>query len=486
MSRLAVVGSGVGGLAAAAILAHEGHDVTVFEAGPIPGGKAGQQVVDGVGFDTGPSVLTLPEVFRTLFARCGEQLADTVTLRTLDPAFRYLWTDGTTLDVRHAPEDTLAEVRQTLGPEAAEELGAFLDYARRIWDTASPRFVFGPALEARTLLTVPPSELLGLTRVDPLRTMRGGIARHVRSPHLRWLLERYATYNGSDPRAAPATLNCIAHVELGLGGYGVEGGIHALVQALVGLLERQGGTLRLATPVERITLTGGRVTGIVTAEGPSSFDGVVCNADVGHLAHTLLPEASPPAPSPASTSGWTAVVRASTPPVAAHAVAWPEAYGREFEDLFDHDRPPQDPTVYACDQTLAHGRPTWSDGSRPVFLMANAPAEPTGGSRPDATWSDLRERVLARARAAGLIGPDDPVVWERSPAGLAASFPGSRGALYGAASNSPLSAFKRPANRIRRVPGLYLASGSAHPGGGLPLVAMSGQLAADAVLADLS
>lgn len=487
MSRVAVIGSGVGGLVAGALLAHQGHRVSIFEAADRPGGKANTHAVEGVSFDTGPSVLTLPHVFREVFARCGAPLEDRVRIRELGRAFRYSWPDGTWLDVHHDPRQTLASVRETLGSRAEDDLARFLAYAQTIWDTASPRFVYGPALTMSSLMQVPPHELLGLGRVDPLRSMKRAIANRVRSPHLRMLLERYATYNGSDPRTAPGTLNCIAHVELALGGYGVHGGIYALVDALVDLARDGGAELHTGAPVRRILTRGGRVDGLELYTGEARvFDAVVCNADVGHLVEQLLPSARRSVPRAGlSTSGWTAVVKSSAPALAPHTVAFPEVYADEFRDLFDRDRPPRDPTVYACDQTLAHARPTWSGDRRPVFLMANAPAEPSQGSRPTEVWDSLRDRVLDRAIASGIIRAGDEIAWTRTPADLARQLPGSRGALYGAASNSPLAAFRRAPNRLSAIPGLYLASGSAHPGGGLPMVALSGLRAAEALTSDL-
>jgi phytoene dehydrogenase-like protein len=167
-----------------------------------------------------------------------------------------------------------------------------------------------------------------------------------------------------------------------------------------------------------------------------------------------------------------------------HTVAFPEDYGDEFVDLFDRDRPPVTPAVYLCAQERCHRRPGWED-AEPVFVMANAPAEPLAGGRDPGVAERLREAVLARLARAGLLDPADRIVWERPPAGLADAFPGTRGAIYGSASNDAFAAFRRPPNTVRGVPGLYLASGSAHPGGGMPLCALSGLQAADGVLAQL-
>ena len=481
-----IVGAGIGGLAAALALAARGVRVRVLEAGPQPGGKAGTVEVDGVVIETGPSVLTLPEVFADVFARAGVRLDDVVGLRRLDPGFRYRWADGCVLDVAHDPEQTLANVRASLGPAAEAGLASFLNYSRRIWEAAAPHFVLGPAPTWVSMAGLALRHPRALLAVDPLSSMAGGIDRHVADPHLRMLLRRYATYNGSDPRKAPATLNCIAHVELSLGGFGVEGGIRALVSALVSAIEARGGVVECDTPVERLIVEGGRITGVAPV-GADAVRGraVVVNADVGWLRRDVSMDGHLPAAATPSMSGWTGALRADRAvDRLPHEVLFPPDYDAEFADIVDRDRPPADPTVYLCAQQRCHGTPGWVD-AEPVFVMANAPAEPIAATRPAAVWAALEQAMERRIRAAGLWSEGDAMVWRRTPADLAKAFPGSRGAIYGAASNDRFSAFKRPPNRVPSVPGLYLASGSAHPGGGLPMVALSGLAAADCLSSDL-
>lgn len=489
-----VIGAGIGGLCAAIVAAAQGVRVLVLDPLPRTGGKAGWETVDGVTFDTGPSVLTLPDLFDQVFRAAGTSLTSEVRLVASSPGFRYRWPDGKSLDVHHALPDTLRSVASSLGDNAARELAGFLEYARRIWEASAPHFVMGEAPTLPVLAKLGLGALLQVRHIDPLRSMESAIRGRVRDPYLRDLLMRYATYNGSDARTAPATLNCIAHVELSMGGWGIEGGIASLVHALERVARRHGVVFQLGVGVTQILRDAtGRVEGVETTAGTRvETAAVVCNADAALLRAPFLSD--PPRQlrrkTVPSMSGWTAVVRARTDTArVAHTVLFPARYRDEFTDLFDRDRPPTDPTVYVCAQRVAHHRKTWED-TEPLFVMANAPAtalNDQGAPAPPTPerWAELRTTVLQRLRSHDLIAAEDTIVWERSPDDLAAQFPGSRGAIYGASSNDRSAAFLRPPNRIAEVPGLYVASGSAHPGGGLPLCAQSGYQAARAVLEDL-
>ena len=484
-----VVGAGIGGLSAAVHLAAGGLRVRVLEAADAPGGKAGSVVLDGVRVDTGPSVLTMVDVFEELFRTAGTRLGDEITLLAPEPAFRYIYPDGVTLDIHHRPEKTLESVERALGSGERQQLEAFLVYAARIWNAAAPAFVLDSAPTIGTVLRHGWRAAQILYRIDPLHSMRTAIHKRVGSPHLRSLLARYATYNGSDFRLAPATLNCIAHVELALGGYGVEGGMGALVAALVRVAKRLGAEISCGARVERIEIANGKVNGVVLGDGERiACERVIATADAAQVAAQLLPPDLPHGivlDGPLSMSGYNAVFRARRRSGAerrvAHTVLFPENYEQEFIDIFEKSRPPRDPTVYLCAQEVCHRIVGWPD-HEPLFAMANAPpADETRGGEP-AELERLAARLRERCKGAGLVDRDDRTLWERTPRDLARLYPFSRGSIYGLASNNRYAAFMRPPNVLKSVPGLYLASGSVHPGGGVPLAALSGRVAARALL----
>jgi phytoene desaturase len=484
--HVVVIGAGMGGLAAAVALGAAGQRVTLLEASDDTGGKVGEVTVDGTGFDTGPSVLTLPAILDDVLSRAGMSVQADVGLVRPTPAFRYRFQSGRTLDVFVDVDDTLASVERSLGHRARDELQAFLAYARAIWDTSKDDFVFGRAPSVATLLRLALLRPFDVLKVDPLSSMQGALSRRITDPDLRLLLMRYATYNGSDPFTAPATLHCIAHVELSLGGFGVRGGMMTIARALSRAARKVGVDVRTSARVRRILVTKtGDVAGVELEQGGAiDADAVVVNADVAHLTETLLPSCARalPKPSAPSMSGATMVLKArrrhGERARVAHEVLFPADYQAEFDDIFRRRQSPRDPTVYVCAQEKAHERTGWTD-HEPLFVMANAPALQDG-------VVDDGEALLSRARRrlvdAGLIDDDDAVVWQRTSGGLAERFFGSRGSLYGAASNTRQSAFARAPNAVTAVPGLFLASGTAHPGGGVPLCLQSGLHAARAVL----
>ncbi|RBY94393.1 phytoene desaturase [Blastococcus sp. TBT05-19] len=497
MARVVVVGAGLGGLAAAARLAAGGHAVTVLEQAAEPGGKLGRFARDGHAFDTGPSLVTLPQVLRDLFAATGGPLEDAVDLVRLDPAVGYRFADGTRLSVPGRFEDVPAALDEALGDDAGRQWSALMERAATMWRISEGPFLRSPLAGAATLarLARRPSDVAAIA---PWQSLRGLGSRYLRSPHLRTLLDRYATYSGSDPRRAPAVLATVAYAEQAFGSWYVRGGLHRLALAVLDRAVAHGAVLRTGCTVRRVLVEGGRAAGVELADGERvPADVVVSGIDAAALHDGLLPadgrtrgvrrdlrRATP------SLSGVVLLLalRGRTPGLAHHTVLFPADYDAEFDAVFGVGRhagrpvPVEDPTVYVNapeDPALVPDA-----DSESWFVLVNAPRHDPGRGV-DWTAPGLADRYADRVLdvlAGRGLDVRDRVRWRvvRTPADLERDTGSVGGSIYGSSSNGSRAAFLRPAN-ASPVPGLFLVGGSAHPGGGLPLVTLSAQIVAGLV-----
>jgi phytoene desaturase len=475
MADVVVVGGGVGGLAAALRLRAAGHAVRVLERRPALGGKLDVRVRDGFTFDTGPSLLTLPGVLDELFRVAGTRLSAEVDLTRLDPQIRYRWPDGSGFDASDDPEATTRAV-DAFSPGGGAALRRFTAHGQRIWAVSERTFLAGPMSGPLDLLRRMRSPR-DLTAIDPVRTLDAVARRTFSDSRLVQWAGRYATYSGSSPYRAPATLACIPAVEARHGVWYPAGGMGALRDALVRVAERTGVELATGCEVERIEASGARVRAVVTADGTRHrADVVVANVDAEHLYRDLLPDG------PALTrtrragrslSGFVVLagVRGTTPGQAHHTVWFPADQALEFRQLVDGGVLADRPTIYACVPSVCD--PTQAPpGHESWFLLVNAPA------------GVAVDRAAYQARLFDLLAAYGTDLRDRlcftetiTPADLAERYRAPGGAIYGASSNGRRAAFLRPANRGPRR-GLYLVGGSSHPGGGLPLVAISGRIVA--------
>ena len=492
MSRsVVVVGAGVGGLAVAARLAAAGHRVAVYERSGAVGGKLGRHARDTpVGtfrFDTGPSLLTLPRVFEDLFAATGDPLLGSLDLVPLDPIVRHVFPDGTRLDSCADPEEFANRISLACGLDAARQWRALWRRAGRVWDAAW-RHVLHDGLDSPLALARLAWRLPDLAAIAPGRTLRGLGRSHLRDPRLRVLLDRYATYAGADPRRAPAALLAIPYAELAFGGWYVRGGLGMLADALLSRCLDLGVTVETGAEVVGIDAAGGRVHGIRLAGGRRvAADVVVANADALTLYRDLLPTPGRLAGlADRSLGGFVLLlgVRGATPRLAHHTVFFPPDYDAEFDAVFGDPgrgvpaRPADDPAVFVTAADDPSTRPT---GHEAWFVLVNAAPHGLGAGRVDWRHPGLApayaDHVLDVLAARGVDVRDRLVFREiRTPADLVGA-PG--GSIYGTASHG-LGGLLRPANR-GPVAGLFLVGGSTHPGGGLPMVALSARIVANQI-----
>lgn len=479
-------------MAVAARLAVKRHQVTVVEQSATYGGKVGRFERDGFVFDTGPSLLTIPAVYRELFNMTGGPLDASVDLVDLDPAFGYRFPDGVTVDMPGVDPGVCAHVLgQALGGTAEADWRAFMARAAAIWQVTRRPFLEAPLTGARDLM--PLARNVGDVRtVAPFTSLRALSRRYLSDPRLRMLVDRYATYTGSDPRKAPAALATVPYVEQTFGAYHVAGGIRRLADALYGRTLERGAVYRFSADVAEVLTTGAGASGVRLTDGEVlEADIVVANADATHLYRDLLhdPRTSEPVRrlrrATPSLSGFVLLlaVRGRTPGLRHHNVWFPADYDAEFDAIFGRDaRPVDDPTVYVCAPDDDAMRPDADHES--WFVLVNAPRHGTAGERGTIDWDapglaeSYRDRVLAVMAARG-FDVRDRLLWSevRTPADLERGTRAPGGSIYGTSSNGPRAAFLRPAN-ASPVPGLYLVGGSSHPGGGLPLVGMSADIVA--------
>lgn len=491
--RVVVVGAGIGGLVSALLLACRGLAVTLVEAADAPGGKMRRVAVDGVGVDSGPTVFTMRWVFDQILAEAGSSLAERVRLTPLSVLARHAWRGhGPTLDLFADRERSAAAVGAFSGAAEARRFVAFCDEARRLYDTLEGPYIRS---ERPTLLGMAgdlgPRGLAVLTGLGPFATLWRALGRRFHDPRLQQLFGRYATYCGASPWAAPATLMLVAQVEMD-GVWSVDGGMHALAQALATLAAERGVALRYGTRCERILVQGGRAAGVVLAGGETlAADSVVFNGDAQALAGGLLGDAAAPAvrrtgiaARSLSALTWSAHVRTQGFPLVRHNVFFDDDYRSEFDDVFMQRRLPRHGTVYVCAQDR-HDDDRAVGGRERLLALVNAPAD--GDRRPfdEPEIAPCEQRSLALLRDCGLTLEWTPQqVVRTTPADFQRLFPATGGALYGPATHGWMSSFRRPA-AASRLPGLFLAGGSVHPGPGVPMAAMSGRLAAATLLAHL-
>lgn len=487
-----VIGAGIGGLVAALDLARRGLRVSVYERFDQPGGKMREIEVEGHPIDAGPTVFTMPWIFESLFADAGTRLTDHLSIRPAELVARHAWQSGGSLDLFADAERSEAAIHQFAGPEEARRYRDFSAHAKQVFQT-----LYGPYIQSRKpspLSLVADSGLRGLMelwRIHPFETLWRRLGKYFQDPRLRGLFARYATYCGSDPLQAPATLMLIAHVEQ-LGVWQIEGGMHCLAKALTGLIREHGGSVTFNAGVGELEARSGLINGVRLESGERvAGDIVIANADVASLQHGHLGRSAVSAlphrrreNRSLSAVTWSMLAETSGFDLSHHNVFFPDDYPQEFIDIFRDQRLPDRPAVYICAQDRSPGA-TPPRGRERLFMIANSPANGDQLTLDSDTRSRLEAAVFGLLKDCGLeIGRSLDHRVMTTPSDFESMFPGTGGALYGTATHGWRASFTRPTARSR-TRGLYLTGGGIHPGAGVPMVAISGRLAAQTVANDL-
>ncbi len=488
--KVVVIGAGMAGLVSALQLANAGLQVTVVDKAAGPGGKIRQLMPNGLPVDSGPTVFTMRWVFDQIMSSVGTQLESEVLIHPLKVLARHFWEDGSQLDLYADPERSLDAVAQFAGNAEAKRFTQFCQTARQVYDALEGPFIKSPSpTMAQMMSSLGPRGLATLASIGPMRNLWNSLGRHFTDPRMRQLFARYATYCGSSPWEAPATLMLIAQVEMD-GVWAVEGGMHALAACLMRLGQKRGVNYVFNSECERIELLQGKVSGVRLAKGDSlRADSVVFNGDIAALRKGLLGPSLTQAVAgkvqPRSLSAVTWSMYADTQAFALdrHNVFFRNNYASEFEDIFMHGKLPTQPTVYVCAQDRGTGQ--LPPGAERLLCLVNAPARGDKRMSEDELLSCAQSsQALMAASGLHLKLESSASCIRTTPQDFHQLFPATGGALYGQATHGWMAAFAR-SNARSQMPGLYLAGGSVHPGPGVPMAAMSGQLAAAALMADL-
>ena len=488
---IVVIGGGIGGLVSALDLASAGLEVIVVEKEQNLGGKIRQIDCGGKGVDSGPTVFTMRWVFDGIFQNAGCQLEDVLQIEQLKILARHTWGPTERLDLYANREQSAQAIRDFAGVDEANRFIDFCQQASKLYR----------ALEKPYMLSARPSMMGMMSDLGPIGSktlyeiglfndLWKSLSRYFKDPRIHQLFSRYATYCGSSPSQAPATLMLIAEVEM-QGVWAVQGGMIAITEAITKLAKAKGVQFMTGMNCEEIMQSSGKVSGVRLSNGEIiATDNIIFNGDAMALQTGLLGQAnqsaSPVNQSTRSLSAltWSMLAKPKGFPLVRHNVFFNSDYASEFTDIFYRKRLPQNPTVYVCAQDQTDTHLPHSDGER-ILCLVNAPAS---GDRDQPTLSEIescQEKAFSLLHRCGLaLSLEEAIVTRTTPQDFHRLFPATGGALYGQANHGWMDTFRRPAAQTT-IPGLYLAGGSAHPGAGVPMAALSGRMAAATLMAHL-
>lgn len=496
--RVAVIGAGLGGLAAASTLAARGHRVVLFEANSWLGGKAAVLEQDGFRFDMGPTILTVPRVLERLFAEAGRDMASELDLVRLDPQWRCFFEGGDVLDLHEHADQMRQELQRFSSTATADDYESFVAMSERLHDISNKFFFWksvegiGDTLDVGNTFNI--GTLRDLMELRMGRTVAGTIRGYVKDHRVAQMLDHFTQYVGSSPYGSPAVLCGIAHMQLEGGVWYPQGGTRAVPVALQRLAEDLGVEVRTGAQVERVLVENGAVRGVRTVEhGDEAFGAVVSNMDAVRTYRELVGGAI--GERYASASRYEAAcsgvvlylgLRERYDHLLHHNFVFSEDPEAEFEAIYDRGIPAPDPTCYVAAPSCSEPEVA-PEGGEALYVLVHTPY-----LRPGQDWCEMlpayRERILAKLRGcAGLEDIDSRIVTEAvlTPQDIHERYRVLNGAIYGLASHGRFKGAFKPGNRSREVEGLYLAGGAAHPGPGMPMVMMSGWIAADSLDADV-
>jgi phytoene desaturase len=499
MKPIGIIGGGLGGLSAACVLAARGHKVILFERNDWLGGKAAQLQEGGFRFDMGPTIVTIPSVLRRIFEEANVRMEDYLELIRLDPQWRCFFEDGSVLDLTQDPSG-MAKTLDAFAPEtnSGQRYKDFIDYSARLDGISQRHFFYKPIGGLGDMFqwkaSFDPKMLGDVMAMRMGRSVASTVRSFTPDPRVAQMVDHFTQYVGSSPYGSPAVLCGIAHMQTEEGIWYPKGGTRAVPLALEKLARELGVEFRLGTKIEKILSSGGEVTGVRTDLGEEvALNQVVSNCDSVRTHRELINGAvgakferrrkyEPACSGVVLYLG----LNKRYEHLAHHDFVFSRDPEEEFEYIYRKGEPAPDPTCYLA-ATSCSESDTAPAGGEALYVLVHAPY-----LRPHHDWKKMlpayRKVIIEKLKRTGKM-PDleSRIVFEHAltPQDIHDRYHVLDGAIYGLASHGKfLGAFK-PGNRSPDLGGLYLAGGAAHPGPGMPMVLMSGWIAADALDQDI-
>ena len=489
--HVVIIGAGLGGLSAAISLATEGFSVDLIEKNDKVGGKLNVLQKDGFTFDLGPSILTMPHIFQKLFTHAGRKMDDYVSIQTVEPHWRNFFEDGSTLDLSSDPVRMKQELDK-LGSNTAKEFEQFLAYSKKLCEVTEQGY-FDKGLDSFWELISHYGAMRSMMDFDVFRSMDQGVRRFIKDPKLVDVMNYFIKYVGSSPYDAPALMNLLPYIQFGYGLWYVKGGMYGMAQGLQKLAEELGVNIRVNAEVAEIQQTGNRVTGIRLADDSQILaDIVVSNMEVIPAYKKLLKNQEQEvkrlqrfAPTCSGLVLHLGVDRIYEQ-LAHHNFFYSDHPLEHFKAIFHNNRLSDDPTIYLV-------APVKSDPSQApkgceiIKILPHIPNIDPKNPLQAEDYGAFRERVLVKLERMGLTDLRKHIVCEESwtPPDIERRYYSNQGSIYGVVADRFKNlGFKIP-QRSKKFNNLYFVGGSVNPGGGMPMVTLSGQLVRDKILADL-
>lgn len=483
-----IIGSGLGGLAVAIRLARQGLKVRVFEKNPGPGGKINTIAKGGYRWDTGPSLLTLPEMLIELLSDAPQEIKELFRPLKLQNICKYYFPDGKVFNAPSDPGDFIESFSRLTG-EKSRNIKKYLERVHELYDLTAPVFIFGNFHRRRELFQPKNLKVLfNLYKLNPFSSMHAYNSRSFTRKNVTQLFDRYATYNGSSPYRAPATLNVIAHLEHNTGAWFPENGMFSITDALYQYARHLGVEFIFNSYVNELILDGKKVKGVKAGDKEYLSDIVVSDCDVFHLYEKLLPGVKAPAGTRKKNLSSSAIIYywgmdTDAADMDLHNIFFASDYKKEFDCLFRKRVMHDDPTIYVfisskiVKQDAPEGKSNW-------FVMVNAPYD-SGQDWQEAVLRTKKNIILKLGKRLGTdINKKIEKEFIIAPPELENNTLSTAGALYGNSSNSPTAAFNRHPNFSSKIKGLYFTGGSVHPGGGIPLCLASAKIVEQEIISE--